>query len=168
MAKISGVGIGQYDLVTFLKHINTKLRALLTKLDADSVVAATNYLSVCGTTFPSTITENGVSQGAIVKFLDDWVTGYNAALAKLDADAGAGIDDDYVSSCGITDIVNATNNPKKGLYDNGVRQGDLIALLQSIVTKYNSALTKMDTDPLGDSNYAASVAITDTVDETAC
>jgi hypothetical protein len=169
MGNISGVGISQADLVTFLTHINTKLTALLTKLDADGTVAATDYVSTCAVTFPSsTITSNGVSQGAIVDFLDDWITGYNAALAKVDADAGAGIDDNYVSLCGVTDIVNATTNPAKGLYNNGMRQGDMIALLQTIVTKFNTALAKLDTDPLTDSNYAATCAITDTVDNTAC
>jgi hypothetical protein len=168
MATISGKGVGQNDLYTLLALLNTKFSALLAKLDADSVIAATNYVSTLAITFPSTITANGISQGAVLSFLENWITKFNACLTKVDADAGAGIDNDYNSTLAITDVINPAVGTARGLFNNGVFQGDLVYLLDTCVTNFNSCLTKLDTDPLGDSNYSATLAITDNVDDTAC
>lgn len=169
MGTIYGNGMNQGDLVTFLKLINTNLTGVLAKLDDDTGVSATDYESSLAITFPSTITTCGIrSQGDVLDFLEDWITNFNAMLTKIDSDAGAGIDNNYNSTLAITDIINPTNNPAKGLYNNGVDQGDLVDLLQTIITNFNACLTKMDTDPLGDSDYSATWAISDTVDDTAC
>jgi len=168
MGIISGAGINQVDLVDLLQLMNTKFTALCAKLDDDSVVSATDYESGLALTFPKTITECGVSQGEILSFLDSWIASFNTLIGKLDDDAGVGIDDNYESTLAITDIINASGNPAKGLYNCGVRQGNLVDLLQTIVTNYNALLTKLDADPLGDSNYASTLAITDTINDTGC
>ncbi len=43
---------------------------------------------------------SGINQGDLVYLLNEIVTNFNAALAKLDADGGV-TDTDYVEDCGI-------------------------------------------------------------------
>jgi hypothetical protein len=168
---ISGHGILQEDLVDLLQLMNTNLTGLLAKLDDDGSITATDYEATLAITFPSSeISENGIiSQGAVLSFLDNWIASFNAALAKIDADAGANIDNDYATACGITDVINATTNPAKGLYNGGINQGDLVSLLQTCITKFATLTAKLDDDDgVTDTDYAETWDIPDTVDNTGC
>jgi hypothetical protein len=42
----------------------------------------------------------------------------------------------------------------------GIHQGDLVTLLTLMATKFNTLLTQLDADTLGDSNYSSTLAIT--------
>ncbi|MBI4396132.1 MAG: hypothetical protein HY548_03485 [Elusimicrobia bacterium] len=167
MATISGNGMSQEDLVNFLQFINTNLTGVLAKLDAESL-SDSDYESTLAIAFPSTeITENGItSQGSVLSFLNNWVTNFNALNAKLDAD-GTVNSTNYASANNITDVIeSATAGNLKNI---GIFQGNLVNLLQTIVTKFNATNAKLDLDSgVSGTNYASLWNITDTIDNTAC
>ena len=170
---INGIGIHQGDLVDLLLSIHTKYTALLAKLDADSVVAATDYGSACVVSFPSYIQTTGPkcirNQGDVVQLLSDLNVGFNAMLVKVDADVGVGIDDDYSSLLALTNATGGQPSDGASLPGGGsAEQGSIVKLLKNFISNFNTCLTKLDTDPLGDSDYSSSLAITDNVDSQAC
>lgn len=84
---IHAMGINQADLVTFLTAVATKFAAVTALLDADSTITDTNYASTLDFTLDTTkISGTGISQGAIVEYLQTIVTANNALWVKLDAD----------------------------------------------------------------------------------
>jgi hypothetical protein len=139
----------------------------LTLLDADTGVTATDYVSTCGLTFPSTtISAMGIrSQGDIITFLDNWRTGFLAALAKLDSD-GAITATDWASTGAITDVIDITT--AGNLYQNGAWQGNMVNFLQTCITAFAAITAKLDAD--GDINTAtyATNDIADTIITTGC
>jgi hypothetical protein len=92
---ISANGMHQADLVAELTQIETQFKAVLTKLDADTQVTKTNYtttVNALGTAAAINLDDTvvgslGLSQSAIVSFLDDLVAKFNGLLAHLDTDA---------------------------------------------------------------------------------
>lgn len=170
MGIISGNGILQDDLVTLLKLINTNFTAMLVKLDADATLTDDTYESGAAITFPSAYIQNeGIrSQGDIIDFLNTLVTNFNAVLAMLDADTLSGLDADYVSTLAITDVLDPAVGTANAIMQTGMYQGDLVKLLNTIVTNFNLLLAKLDADPLAASDYVSACAVTDSVDETGC
>lgn len=170
MGYIYGTGINQADLVDLLSSLNTNYAALLAKLDADAQITATDYASACSAALPSTVQTTGTKaisdMGVVIKWLGDLQVAFDAMLAKLDADALGTMDDNYASTLAITDLIGSY--AKSGVQDQAWDQGSLVKLLDTWVTNWNALLTKLDTDPLGDSDYSSTLAITDTVDATGC
>lgn len=92
---IGAVGIfSQGAVLDYLKTVRTKFNATLTKLDADGTVNNTNYNSlhamaaVIDDLTTGSLLQAGVYEGALVKWLSNYITSWNAALTKLDADSG--------------------------------------------------------------------------------
>jgi len=92
---ISKNGIHQSDLVAQLSEMETKFNAVLTLLDADTSVTLTTYIAVATAAgsgavlnLDDTVVGSlGLSQKAIVFFLDDLADKINATLGNLDIDA---------------------------------------------------------------------------------
>lgn len=92
---ISANGMHQADLVAALTELETNFNAVLALLDADTQVTLTTYTAVAlaagsGNTLnldDTVVGSKGMSQGAIVSFLDDFVAKFNAILGNLDIDA---------------------------------------------------------------------------------
>lgn len=168
MGIISGSGITQPDLVTFLTLMNTQLTAVFALLDADTGVTATDYVSGQAITFPTTeISAEGIrSQGAILDFLNDWLTAFNAALAKLDDD-GAITATNWASLWAITDVIDS--DTEGNLYQIGVRQSQLVNFLQTCIDNMLGLNTKLDADGnINTTTYRADGNITDTIDNDGC
>lgn len=167
MANLLSNGISQGDLVDLLVSIKTKWNAVMVKLDADATLADDDYVSANSLTIPSGIQTDGVKavrdQGQIVTFCQDMITQWNLVMAKLDADTLAGLDDDYASTLGLTDVVGV--DAVDAILNTGVTQGALINFLNRWIVNWNLLLAKMDTDPLAASDYASSNGMTDTVEE---
>ena len=166
MGTISGSGVDQESLVTFLTDIATKHNATLAKLDADTGVAAEDYVSGQTITLPTTtISAEGIAQGALITYLNTVITKHNAVLAKLDADLTAV---NWASLWAITDVIDSTTNGN--IYQNGLNQSQLINLLQTIITNFAGFTAKLDADgEVNTATYVATGALTDTdVDNTGC
>ncbi|MBI4396363.1 MAG: hypothetical protein HY548_04655 [Elusimicrobia bacterium] len=166
MGKIYGTGMNQGDLVTLLVLIKTNINGILAKLDSDGSVTDTDYVSSYEVTVPAGIQTSGAKaikdQGVVLTYLQSVITKFNSALAHLDADAGVNIDNDYESSCSITDSIDSTSGTLK---NSGVYQGAIVNLLNAIITKVNAFNAKLDGDNgITDTNYAALWDISDTVD----
>jgi hypothetical protein len=92
---LSARGMHQADLVAALTELETNFAAVLALLDADSQVALETYTAVAaaagtGSTLnlnDTVVGSKGLSQDAIVSFLDDFVAKFNAVLGNLDIDA---------------------------------------------------------------------------------
>jgi hypothetical protein len=167
MADIFAQGIKQGDLVDLLVSIRTKWNTLLTKLDADNTVGDTDYNSTRALSMPAGIQTGHPKairdQGQIVTYLNDFITAFDAVLAKLDLDSGVS-GTNYVSLLSITDIVGAEIDPIKnaGLYD-----GAVVKLLDTIIAGIAALNAKLDLDGgVADTNYAALCNVTDNVDST--
>lgn len=157
-------GILQKDLVDLLTTINTNYTATLTLLDGDAGVAATDYVTGSAITFPSTtINENGISQGALLDFLNTFITNFNTVNGKLDDDNLT--DSDYASTLDITDNINDTGADGY-MSPMGMRQGDLINLINTIITNINALNAKLVADATVQTATYADNDVTDTVDET--
>ena len=113
-AQLQLLGIrDQGVLLDYLKTIRTSWAGLLAKLDLDAT--DTNYASLYGITAVvdagsniSDLNQAGVYEGAIVKWLSNFITNFNAVLVKLDADGGVG-DTNYNALWAIaTRLVDAT------------------------------------------------------------
>lgn len=90
-------------LLDYLKTIRASYAGLLAKLDLDGGVADTDYASLNGITAVvdvgsniSDLNQAGLNQGALSKWLSNYLTAWNATLAKLDLD-GTVNDTDYNS-----------------------------------------------------------------------
>lgn len=165
MANILKHGYSQYDLVTLLIHMNTRLAVLTAKLDGDGTVNTATYASGNDITFPSAeISIEGVrSQGAILDFLNDFLTSLAGIYTLLDADTGV-THDDFTATLGVTDIVDvAAGTAEDRLSQLGVRKGILVDLINDIIESFNGALHKLDSDLLADKDYFYACKITDTV-----
>jgi len=165
MGKLYGAGINQADLVDLLVTLKTKTAGLLAKLDLDATLTDADFASLHALTIPASIQTTGAKgirdQGALLAFLQTYLTNWAALLAKIDADLG---DTDYVTDHGVADTI---ENPGTGtLHSAGVYQGAVVNLLNKIVTKFNALLAALDADDgVADTNYVALWAITDTVVE---
>ena len=110
---ISSPGIrDQGSVLNYLKTVRTKYMALLAKMDLDGTLTDTNYAAtnpmadVIDNLALGSLTQAGVYEGALTKWLSDYITAWNATLAKLDADLG---DTTLATSLGIaTTLVDAT------------------------------------------------------------
>lgn len=156
-------GMKQIDLVNLLTTINTNYIATLTLLDADLGVAATDYVTGQAIAFPSTeINVNGItSQGSLLSYLNTFIANFGNVNAKLDADALT--DSNYAALLDITD--NITLYGKDGnMSPMGLRQGDLINLLQTIITNINALNAKLVADATVQTATYADNDVTDTVD----
>ena len=80
-------GIDQPDLVTLLTAIETKFEVVTALLDADATLTDTNYAALWDFDMDTTkIKSTGISQGAVVDYLNTVLTALNGVLVKLDAD----------------------------------------------------------------------------------
>jgi hypothetical protein len=164
MGKIYGNGINQEDLVDLLAKFKTNLDGLLAKLDADAAITDTDYLSTMALTMPAGINTSApkgiADQGAVLTFLQTFLTKWAALLTKIDTDLG---DTTYATTHAVPDTI---QNPGTGtLEPAGVYQGALVHLLDDFITKFNALLASLDGDDgVTGTNYAALWAITDTVD----
>lgn len=77
-------GISQLGLVNFLSNVEAMFDAVVALLNADATLTDTNYASINIDT--TKIKKLGISQGAIVDFLNTAVVAWNTLLVKLDAD----------------------------------------------------------------------------------
>jgi len=108
---MSGTGMSQDQIVAWLQRYVTGWNAMLALLDADTGVAATDYVSgqaITDAINPSayaahTINSDGMSQGDLIYWLNVIITKMNAVNAKLDADNLQL--SDYVSLFNVTDTV---------------------------------------------------------------
>lgn len=93
-AQLQLLGIrDQGVLLDYLKTIRTAYAGVLAKLDLDGGVADTNYASLNGVAAvidtgsnASDLNQNGLYEGATVKWLGNFIAKWNATLVKLDAD----------------------------------------------------------------------------------
>lgn len=92
---ISANGMYQDDLIATLTELETNFNAVLALLDADTQVTLDTYTAVATAAGSgaalnlndTVVGSKGLSQDAIVSFLDDLVAKFNAVLANLDIDA---------------------------------------------------------------------------------
>lgn len=88
-------GMFQEDLVAVLSEMETKFKAVLALLDADTGVTLTTYTAVANAAGTgaaldldnTVVGSKGMNQKALVAFLDDYVAKFNALLGNLDIDA---------------------------------------------------------------------------------
>lgn len=116
---IGTVGIfSQGAVLDYLKTVRTKYNAMLTKLDADGTVTDTNYsaLGIMSDLIDNlalgSLTQAGVYEGALVKWLSTYITKWNTTLTKMDADEG---DTNYNAlwaiSAALVDATGCVNKP---------------------------------------------------------
>lgn len=161
MAKMYGTGVFSGDLVTALKEIRTDWNAVLAKLDSDSGVAATDYVSACAiATIRIIDTETGgaVDQQSVIKRIKAAIVSINAVNAKLDADNLE--KSDYASKYNVSDTIKAYS---------GVSQGDIVKLLYTIKTNINAIEAYLDADTtVNTTTYASGNPISFTIDSSGC
>ena len=159
---ISQNGYKQKDLYTLLAGMATNLTLLAATLNADIGVTAIDY---AGVTLDSTkLTDSGISQGAVLEFLNGWITAFNVILPKLDTDGLT--DSDYNSTLAITDVIsaNAAGDGQTYLGDIGINMGTLVGLLKTCVTNLNALNAKLDADgTVNTATYASTCNITDSI-----
>lgn len=79
-------------LLNYLKTIRAGYAGVLAKLDVDAGVADTNYAALNGIADVidlvglSGLSQAGVFEGSLVKWLANYITAWNATLTKLDSD----------------------------------------------------------------------------------
>jgi hypothetical protein len=144
---LSGTGMHQADLVTFLTQLETNWNACLAHLDADAGVTLTTYVATYKIDLDDTVVgSKGLSQDKIVSVLDSFVSKFNSCLTALDGDSGV-TDTNYNSTLALTDVVNSTTYVVSTAVDNaGMSQEALATLLGNIVTKFNALNAKLDAD----------------------
>lgn len=167
MGTIFAQGVKQGDLVDLLVLIKTNWNAILTKLDADTGVADTDYNALQALTMPagiSTTETKGIrDQGQIVTFLDNFITKFNAVLAKLDLD-GTVTDTNFASLLALTDVVGAE---KDAIHNAGMDQGAMVKMLDLIIAGIAALTAKLDLDgTVNGTNYASLWNVADTVNST--
>lgn len=149
------------DLVVALKEIRTDWNAVLAKLDTDTGVTATNYVSTCAIPAVQAIdySPGGVcSDDDTFKRISDAVTSINAVNAKLDADSLAA--SDYVSKYNVTNLI------KAGC---GMPQNLIVKMLYNIKTAINAIEAYLDADgTVNTTTYASGNPVTFDVDATRC
>lgn len=144
MPAITGRGINQADLISLLNLIRTNFVAVTAKLDLDGGVADTNYAALENFSVPVGIGSVGIfSQGAILDYFKTIRTKFNALLVKLDAD-GTVNSTDYNATYSIAQLVDSL--ALGSLTQAGVYEGALVKWLDNFVTKWNLALTHLDSD----------------------
>lgn len=136
-------GMGQGALYTLLNNIVTNVNALNAKLDADGGVSDTNYASLHNLTALASqgygLSVNGMHQKDLQAALAQIETNFNAILTKLDSDGG--VTDTNYNALHAVDLNDTTSTGQKGL-----SQALIVAFLDSFVTQFNAALTKLDND----------------------
>lgn len=170
----------QGDLVTFLTNavamateFKTDFNAVLTKLDADTLVNNTNYsalLAISSTTpaIPATLLANGVGEydlyttvSALQTLAQECATDYAALLAKLDLDSGVNLTT-YASGNPVVAAapnvnISATGVSKASVMDFCIA---IAAFFTELSADFNAVLTKLDGDSgVTDTNYNSTRAI---------
>ena len=110
-SSFTGTGVNQKQIVDWLQSYITGWNAMLALLDADTGIAATDYVATYAITDainPASATahqirNDGMYQGDLVYFLNLIITNLNAVNAVLDADALQL--SDYVTNFNVTDTV---------------------------------------------------------------
>ena len=110
-ASMSGTGMDQGEIVTWLNTVVVGWNAAMAILDGDSGVTATTYVATQGLTDainPTTdaanlVRSDGMFQGDLHFWLNAIITTLNATNAKLDADSLQL--SDYVSLFNVSDTV---------------------------------------------------------------
>jgi hypothetical protein len=123
-------------------------------------VTDTNYAALHNATALASqgygLSDKGMYQADLIAELSEFETNFNAVLTKLDADGGV-TDTDYNATYAVD-----LNDTVVG--SNGLSQDNIVSFLDSFITNFNATLTKLDSDSgTGDSNYNATLAITDVV-----
>lgn len=155
-------GVHQIDLGTLISLLVTNYNGVLAKLDADSGVSGTTYVSanaatVPGTTYETATGTNGNSRAGLYAFMSNFVTKFNACLTQLDGDAGV-TDTDYNSTLALS---------LGGILPNGMSQSMVVKFVDNALTNLNALNAKLDADTLvGDTDYVALWNVSDTVDAT--
>lgn len=118
---IGTVGIlHQGAVLDYLKTVRTAWNGVLAKLDLDGGVADTDYnstksmASLIDNLTLGSLLQAGVYEGSLVKWLSTFVTNFNSALTKLDADASV-TDTNFNSlwaiSATLVDATGCVNKP---------------------------------------------------------
>ena len=98
----------------------------------------------------------GIKQIDLVAELTELEANFNGILAKLDADSGV-TDTDYAA----THVVDLNDTVVGSL---GLGQDNVVSFLDSFVSKFNAALTQLDSDAgVTDTDYNSTLAVTDVV-----
>ncbi len=162
--KLWANGIYASDLYDAFSQIVTAFNATLAKLDADSGVTATNYVSTCAMTLNAGFKQMALEQGRIVDMLEHIRVKIAAVTAKLDADSLT--DSNYASTIDITDVIDSSSYSARNISQIGMRQGDLISILSTIKTNINALQVKLDADATVNTNTYDNDAITFGIDTT--
>jgi len=118
-AGIGTVGIfSQGAVLDYLKTVRTKFNAMMVKLDADCTQtdfdATYSIASLIDNLELGSLTQAGVYEGALVKWLNTYVTNWNLMLTHLDGD-GSVADTNYNStwaiSAALVDSTGTVNKP---------------------------------------------------------
>lgn len=142
---VKGTGLGQRTHVQFLKDLVANFNLMLTKLDSDAGVTDTDYRATWGlsdsidTLAGDQVKGNGVFMSGLSLIRVHFRTGFNGALAKLDADAGV-TDTNYNA---LYNIVAVDDNQ---LSSRSANQGYLFNRIDLFRTNLNALLTKLDAD----------------------
>lgn len=141
---ITGRGINQTDLISFLNLIRTNFVAVTAKLDLDGGVSDTNFAALENFTVPAGIGPVGIfGQGAVLDYLKTVRTNFNALLVKLDAD-GTVNDTNFNSLWAMSALIDSLT--LGSLTQAGVYEGALVKWLATYTTNWNAVLTKLDAD----------------------
>jgi hypothetical protein len=116
---ISSPGIrDQGSVLDYLKTVRTKYMALLAKLDVDTLITDTNYAAtnpmadIIDNLALGSLTQAGVYEGALTRWLSDYITDWNATLAKIDADlTDTTYATDYALSTTLVDATGCVTKP---------------------------------------------------------
>lgn len=163
-----GDGVSQPDLVDLCRSIITKYVTLITKLDADTLVGSTDYVSgysLNTTPLSASIKPIGIDNSQIYNFLLDYQTKWNAICAHLDADSGV-VDTNYTALWGLGTIIGGSPGIGHHIDSNGINQGDLLFYLNKIIVNMAGVNAKLAADAgVTDADYSAACNITDVIDE---
>lgn len=98
---------------------------------------------------------NGINAGDLSAAVNEIITDWNATMALLDADTGVTATN-YVATCAMT-----TYPSVKALKN--IDQETLLLFFNDAITKIAACTAKLDADDLTDSDYAATIDITDII-----
>jgi len=163
---------GYYEkgLFDILNDAATSFNAVLTKLDADSGVADTNYNSLLaatptiGTTYGKAIRPNGMLLGDAVLLCKNLRTNFNSLMDKLAADGTVNGTTVFTAlKFGTTsNLIEDSGARAKKL---GIHQDAIVDFLDAWVNVFNDALDALDADSgVNNTNYFSLHGITDVVE----
>lgn len=136
-------GAPQGNVYNVIEAIETNFNEMNAKLDADTGVSGTDFaatwnLSLVGNA-GNGIFATGFNQDDLVTSLAEIETKFEGVTAKLDLDGGV-TGTNYASTLNF-DMTTTLISTR------GIRsQGDVVDYLNTVVTKFNALLTKLDAD----------------------